>query len=941
MAEKYDPQKVQAKWQPKWREMGLYKTSDDRSRPKFYCLDFFPYPSGNGLSVGHLRNYVPTDVISRMKRMQGFNVLHPMGWDAFGLPAENFAIKMGVHPALTTEKNASNYRRQLTLAECGYDWEREINSTDPDYYRWTQWFFLLLYKRGLAYKATGAQWWCPECRTILANEQVEQGQCWRCESQVEKKDLNQWFFKITEYADRLIDDLKTVDWPDRIKKMQENWIGKSMGAEVNFRGINPVSGEEYDIPIFTTRVDTIFGVTFMTLAPEHPLVEKLTHPDNKAAVEAYISDSRKKSEIDRLSTEKEKTGVNLGGFAINPFNGEKVPVFIGDYVLYGYGTGAVMAVPAHDERDFAFAKKYNLPVKEVITPAGKAQGDLKAAFTEYGTLINSGQFDGLTSEQAIEKMIAWLGWGGYILPITFVILGLWFLLSRMDNFPNISLERLLGVTLLFFNLVAWLSLVSAGGQVGTSLHRSLVSALGKVGAVILLIAWLLAGLILLVDLSMADLILWLADKFKHNQSKFADFLRRKANQQRADAEVEECFEQSAPSTPTSERVYQAPRVAAAELTQSLSSSQPHWVLPEPTEMLDPIPEAPIDGESDEDRARVIEETLRSFSTPAHVVEIRRGPTVTLFGVEPDFIESRSGRTRVRVSNIVRLSDDLALALKASRIRVKAPVPGKGYVGVEVPNQKSALVSLLEIVESPSFVNKKSPLKFALGKDVSGAAVTTDLASMPHLLIAGTTGSGKSVCVNAILAGYLLNLTPDQLRIVLVDPKRVELTGYNGIPHLLAPVIVEAEKVVGALQWMLREMDLRYRTFSTNGARNITEYNDLMAKQGGKQYPFILVVIDELADLMMLAPEETGNPHPPGAVSPRDRHSPDFGYPTAISRYLNWSDQSSQHASLAVASGVDSRVILINPGLNACSVVATCSSSARRARASSPAGNLHL
>lgn len=525
---------------------------------------------------------------------------------------------------------------------------------------------------------------------------------------------------------------------------------------------------------------------------------------------------------------------------------------------------------------------------------------------------NSGSVTGWVS----EKMIAWLGWGGYILPITFVILGLWFLLSRMDNFPNISLERLLGVTLLFFNLVAWLSLVSAGGQVGTSLHRSLVSALGKVGAVILLIAWLLAGLILLVDLSMADLILWLADKFKHNQSKFADFLRRKANQQRADAEVEECFEQSAPSTPTSERVYQAPRVAAAELTQSLSSSQPHWVLPEPTEMLDPIPEAPIDGESDEDRARVIEETLRSFSTPAHVVEIRRGPTVTLFGVEPDFIESRSGRTRVRVSNIVRLSDDLALALKASRIRVQAPVPGKGYVGVEVPNQKSALVSLLEIVESPSFVNKKSPLKFALGKDVSGAAVTTDLASMPHLLIAGTTGSGKSVCVNAILAGYLLNLTPDQLRIVLVDPKRVELTGYNGIPHLLAPVIVEAEKVVGALQWMLREMDLRYRTFSTNGARNITEYNDLMAKQGGKQYPFILVVIDELADLMMLAPEETEKSLTRLAQLARA---------TGIHLILATQRPSADiltglikanfpaRIAFAVASGVDSRVILDQPG----------------------------
>jgi leucyl-tRNA synthetase len=408
MAERYDFQKVQQKWKPKWQEMGLYKTSDDRSKEKFYCLDFFPYPSGNGLSVGHLRNYVPTDVISRMKRMQGFNVLHPMGWDAFGLPAENFAIKMGVHPAETTAKNAANYRRQLSLAECSYDWDREINSTDPDYYKWTQWFFLLLHKRGLAYKATGAQWWCPDCRTILANEQVEQGLCWRCESPVEKKDLNQWFFRITDYADRLIDDLKTVDWPDRIKKMQENWIGKSIGAEANFKGIDPVSEEQYDIPIFTTRVDTIFGVTFMTLAPEHPLVEKLTHPDKKQIVEEYIAESRKKSEIDRLSTEKEKTGVNLGSFAINPFNGEKVPIFIGDYVLYGYGTGAVMAVPAHDERDFAFAKKYDIPIKEVITPDGKPQGTLESAYTDYGVLVDSGQFSGQTSEQAIESMIGWL-----------------------------------------------------------------------------------------------------------------------------------------------------------------------------------------------------------------------------------------------------------------------------------------------------------------------------------------------------------------------------------------------------------------------------------------------------------------------------------------------------------------------------------------------------
>ncbi len=407
MAEIYDSKMIQAKWQPKWQEMGLYKTTKEENKPKFYCLDFFPYPSGNGLSVGHLRNYIPTDVISRMKRMQGYNVLHPMGWDAFGLPAENFAIKMGVHPAVTTEKNASNYKRQLSLVECSYDWEREINSTDPDYYRWTQWFFLLLHKRGLAYKAEGAQWWCPECRTILANEQVEQGQCWRCESQVEKKDLNQWFFKITDYADRLIEDLAIVDWPDRIKRMQENWIGKSIGAEVVFKGISPTSGEEFAIPIFTTRVDTIFGVTFMTLAPEHPLVEKLTHPDCAQKVNEYIAESRKKSEIDRLSTEKEKTGINLGSFAINPFNDEKIPIFIGDYVLYGYGTGAVMAVPAHDERDFAFARKYELPVKEVITPSGKAQGQLEQAFTDYGTLINSGQFDGLSSQQAIEKMIEW------------------------------------------------------------------------------------------------------------------------------------------------------------------------------------------------------------------------------------------------------------------------------------------------------------------------------------------------------------------------------------------------------------------------------------------------------------------------------------------------------------------------------------------------------
>jgi leucyl-tRNA synthetase len=409
MTEKYDFRKLQEKWPGKWAEKRLYQTSQDKTKPKFYCLDFFPYPSGSGLSVGHLRNYVPTDVLSRMKRMQGYNVLHPMGWDAFGLPAENFAISQGVHPSETTAKNAANYRRQLSLVECSYDWDREINSTDPEYYRWTQWFFSLLYRRNLAYQASGAQWWCPDCRTILANEQVEQGKCWRCDSLVTKKELKQWYFKITDYADRLLYDLAKVDWPDSIKKMQENWIGRRVGTEVEFIGLHPTeAGRTFPISIFTTRVDTIFGVTFMTLAPEHPLVESLTHPDRRAEVQEYITASRRKSEIDRLATDKEKSGIALGAMAVNPFNGEKIPVFIGDYVLYGYGTGAVMAVPAHDERDYAFAGKYGLPVREVITPAGKSQGELAAAYTDYGVMIDSGEFSGLTSEAGIEKMNVWV-----------------------------------------------------------------------------------------------------------------------------------------------------------------------------------------------------------------------------------------------------------------------------------------------------------------------------------------------------------------------------------------------------------------------------------------------------------------------------------------------------------------------------------------------------
>ncbi len=523
---------------------------------------------------------------------------------------------------------------------------------------------------------------------------------------------------------------------------------------------------------------------------------------------------------------------------------------------------------------------------------------------------------GLVTRWISEILTNWLGLGGYILPLTFVIIGLWFLLSRMDNFPNISFERLLGVLLLFFNIVTWMSLASSGGRVGSAIYTSLISALGKVGAIVLLLAWLLASLIFLVDLSMSDLLLWLAERFKDSQSSFAHFIRRKAFEQKNSFESDDEDESVAEQVKTDIAPLNTYTPPLSENPIATQRAAPNWHLPEPSEMLNPIPAVPVDEESDEDRARVIEETLRSFSTPAHVVEIRRGPSVTLFGVEPDFVESRTGKTRVRVSNIVRLSDDLALALKASRIRIQAPVPGKGYVGVEVPNQKTALVSLLEIVESPSFVKNKSPMKFALGKDVSGIAATADLAAMPHLLIAGTTGSGKSVCVNAILAGYLLKLTPDQLRIVLVDPKRVELTGYNGIPHLLAPVIVEAEKVVGALQWMLREMDLRYRTFSANNARNITEYNEIMAKQGGKKFPFILVVIDELADLMMLAPEETEKSLTRLAQLARATgihlilatQRPSVDILTGLIK-ANF----PARIAFAVASSVDSRVILDQPG----------------------------
>jgi leucyl-tRNA synthetase len=402
---RYDPHAIEAKWQRLWKERDAYRTPNQSGKPKFYCLDFFPYPSGDGLSVGHCRNYVPTDTVSRYKRMQGFNVLHPMGWDAFGLPAENYAIKMGVKPQVTTERNIANYHRQMDLIGLSYDWSREFASCDPEYYRWTQWFFLLMYERGLAYRGTGQQWWCPVDKTILANEQVEQGRCWRCGSEVTKVDLEQWYLRITDYAQRLLDDLGDIDWPEQIKLMQANWIGRSEGAEVDFA----LPGRDEPLRVFTTRPDTLFGATYMVLAPEHPLVEQLTVPEQSAAVRAYQDQARRQSEIERLSTEKEKTGVFTGAYAVNPVNGQQVPIWISDYVLMGYGTGAIMAVPAHDERDFQFATTFGLPIVEVIAPPEGPQGELAEAYTGDGVLVNSGPFDGLAAPgEAFAGIVAWL-----------------------------------------------------------------------------------------------------------------------------------------------------------------------------------------------------------------------------------------------------------------------------------------------------------------------------------------------------------------------------------------------------------------------------------------------------------------------------------------------------------------------------------------------------
>jgi leucyl-tRNA synthetase len=392
----YDPAVVEAGWQARWQRQGTYNVVEDPNRPKYYCLDFFPYPSGDGLSVGHCRNYVPTDTLSRFLRARGYNVLHPMGWDAFGEPAEQYAVSQGVHPRVTTDRNAANYRRQYDLIGISFDWSRELDSSDPDYYRWTQWIFTRLYRKGLAYRDANWQWWCPGCQTTLSNQEAQDGVCWRGHTGLTKRQIPAWYFRITAYADKLLDGLETIDWPDRIRAMQSNWIGRSTGVQVEF-----VSESGVPLPIFTTHPDTLFGVTFMVIAPEHPSLPDLVTDDHRAEVEAYVEASRKASEIDRLATDRPKTGVFTGSFAINPLNGDRVQVWVADYVLATYGTGIVMGVPAHDTRDFAFAKTYGVPIKMVVSPfdwdGSRTGDDLPDAYTAPGYMVNSPGFDGMVS----------------------------------------------------------------------------------------------------------------------------------------------------------------------------------------------------------------------------------------------------------------------------------------------------------------------------------------------------------------------------------------------------------------------------------------------------------------------------------------------------------------------------------------------------------------
>ncbi len=396
----FNHQEIEKKWQGYWEENKTFRTPDETEKPKFYALDMFPYPSGAGLHVGHPEGYTATDILSRMKRMQGYNVLHPMGWDAFGLPAEQYALDTGNGPAEFTEHNINTFRRQIKSLGFSYDWDREINTTDPNYYKWTQWIFLKLFEKGLAYVDEVPVNWCPALGTVLANEEVIDGKSERGGHPVERRPMRQWMLKITAYGDRLLEDLDELDWPESLKDMQRNWIGRSEGAEVHFN----IDGTDEKFTVFTTRPDTLFGATYCVLAPEHALVAKITTAEQKEAVEAYINAVKMKSDLERTELAKEKTGVFTGAYAVNPVNGEKLPIWIADYVLATYGTGAIMAVPAHDERDYEFASVFNLPMKEVVKG-----GDItKEAYTGDGAHVNSAFLDGLNKEEAIAKMIEWL-----------------------------------------------------------------------------------------------------------------------------------------------------------------------------------------------------------------------------------------------------------------------------------------------------------------------------------------------------------------------------------------------------------------------------------------------------------------------------------------------------------------------------------------------------
>ena len=402
MKENYFPQELEKRWQKYYEENEVFKTFDDVDKPKYFALSMFPYPSGK-LHMGHVRNYTITDVIARYKKLNGFNVLHPIGWDSFGLPAENAAMQHGANPAKWTDENIAYMTGQLKRLGISYDWDREVTTCKEDYYKWTQWLFLQLYKKGLAYKKEAAVNWCDKCGTVLANEQVIDGKCWRCDSVVEKKYLSQWFFKITDYAEVLLKDLdKLTGWGDNVKTMQSNWIGKSQGAILKFKVVD--AEEDMEIPVYTTRPDTVHGITYLVVAPEYKDIEKLTTPENKKAVEEYRANARKLTEIERLSTDRVKTGVPLGTHCINPFTGEKFPLWTADYALVEYGTGAVMAVPAHDTRDYAFAKKYNLPMKVVIQNPENPSDCKEEAYTEEGVLINSNEFDGMKNTDAKKSI---------------------------------------------------------------------------------------------------------------------------------------------------------------------------------------------------------------------------------------------------------------------------------------------------------------------------------------------------------------------------------------------------------------------------------------------------------------------------------------------------------------------------------------------------------